>query len=110
MPQYPYQCQSCYREFDVIKSVIDIDQEEICEQCGNAETKRLIAMSNLEKSSMQQPYYEPALGCIINGKGHKQQILKERGLEEVGTTNPDTMYKDLEQQKAKERARQWDDL
>lgn len=110
MPEYPYQCQSCNQEFDIIKSVADIDHVEPCKECGSDDTQRLIAKVNLEKSSMAQPYYEPALGCIIKGKGHKAQVLKEKGLEEVGSTSPDTMYKNLELEREKRMAKEWDEL
>lgn len=109
MPEYPYLCKMCQREFDVVKPVAEIDTPERCE-CGGLDTVRLIALSNLEKSSMQQPYFEPALGCEIKGKGHRERILKERGLEEVGTTSPDTMYKNLEGQREKQKAREWAEL
>ncbi len=110
MPEYPYLCHNCEHEFNIIKSIRQIDDQESCPQCNQHDLERLIAKSNLERSALGQPYYEPALGCIIKGKGHKQQILKDRGLEEVGTTNPDTMYKDLEAQREKRMAREWDEL
>lgn len=110
MPLYEYRCRSCEYEFDVAKSVTKFDRIEVCERCGNEDTERLISMVNLEHSSMQQPYYEPALGCVIKGKGHKNQILKQKGLEEVGTTSPDSMYKELEGQREKRMAKAWDDL
>ena len=110
MPSYPYQCRYCLFEFDVVKSVAEIDTKEICFKCGEKDPERKTALSNLEKSSMQQPYYEPALGCIIKGKEHKKNILKEKGLEEVGSTSPDTMYKDLELQREKAKAKEWDNL
>tara|TARA_R110000796_G_scaffold251188_2_gene382031 strand:+ start:2089 stop:2421 length:333 start_codon:yes stop_codon:yes gene_type:complete len=110
MPEYPYQCQDCEKEFTSIKRVADIDNKETCPKCGNSKTKRQIALSNPEYSSAGQPYYEPALGCIIKGKGHRSRILKERGLEEIGNTSIDTMHKDLEVQREKRVAREWDNL
>ena len=110
MPSYPYLCHDCGQEFEITKRVADFDKKEDCKGCGSGQTERLIAMVNLEHSSMQQPYYEPALGCIIKGKEHKRQILKQKGLEEVGTTSTDNLYKDLELQREKRMAQAWDDL
>lgn len=110
MPAYPYQCHSCSAEFDIIKSVDHFDREEQCTKCGGKDLVRYIAKSNLEKSSMVQPYYEPTLGCIIKSKSQRAQILKDKGLEEVGTTSADSMYKDLELQREKRLAREWDEL
>lgn len=109
MPLYPYHCKDCEHDFDVAKSVADIDQTELC-QCGSNNTVRNIALVSIEKSSAIQPYYEPALGCMINSKSHKQRILKDRGLEEVGNTSPDTLYKNIEQEREKRVAASWDKL
>lgn len=109
MPAYPYVCKDCGREFDIIKRVSDIDQVEVCE-CGSENTYRTIALVSIDKTSAAQPYYEPALGCVIKSKQHKSRILKQRGLEEIGNTNPDTLYKDNELRKQKERDREWEAL
>lgn len=110
MPLYPYECQSCHHHFEVAKPLLEIDLDELCTECDSTETKRLIALSAIEKSSAVQPYYEPALGCVINSKSHKQQILKERGLEELGNTSPESMYKDLEVPREKRIEKSWDDV
>ncbi len=109
MPEYLYKCKSCGQKFDIIKRVADIDRVEACE-CGSTETTRLISLSAIDQSSCQQPYYEPALGCIVKSKGHKQRILKQRGLEEVGNTSPETLHKDYTERTQKRIAASWDDL
>ncbi len=110
MPIYPYECQDCNKDFEVAKRMADIDAEEMCRDCASTNTKRTIALAAIEKSSAVQPYYEPALGCMINSKSHKKQILKDRGLEEVGNTSPESMYKHLEVPREKRIAKSWDDL
>lgn len=110
MPIYPYECQDCNKDFEVAKPIASIDAEEICDACASPNTKRNIALSGIERSSAVQPYYEPALGCIINSKSQKKQILKDRGLEEVGNTSPESMYKQLEVPRQKRIEKSWDDL
>ena len=110
MPDYPYECLDCKASFSVFKRVADIDNIEECVSCQSRNTERRIALSNLEKSSLSQPYYEPALGCEIKSKSHKQQILKSRNLEEIGNTSPEQMYKDLEQPRIDKIEKSWDNL
>lgn len=110
MPLYPYECEDCCENFEVAKPLATIDDQETCVKCSSPNTKRNIAISAIEKSSAVQPYYEPALGCMINSKSHKKQILKSRGLEEVGNTSPESMYKHLEVPREKRIAKSWDDL
>ena len=108
MPSYPYLCSDCSFKFEVIKRVKDIDCIESCKKCGSNNTFRKIALSNIDKTSTAQPYYEPALGCVINSNGHKKRILKDRGLEEVGNTSTESLYRQLEVPKMKEIDKSWD--
>lgn len=108
MPAYLYRCLKCKDDFDVIKRIADIDQTELCVRCGSDDTARIIVAPNLDKTSMSQPYYEPALGCMINSASHKKRILKQKGLEEIGNTSPDTMYRNLELETKKRIAARWD--
>jgi putative FmdB family regulatory protein len=110
MPIYPYKCLECSYIFDVIKPVSQIDKQENCLHCQGVLLERVIALSAIEKSSAVQPYYEPALGCMIKSKSQKQKVMKKLGVEEIGNTSPDTMYKDLEIAREKRIAREWDQI
>lgn len=107
MPIYPYSCE-CGENFDIVKSVAELDKSEVC-GCGKT-ARRLIAASAVDKTSCAQPYFEPALGCIIKSKGHKQRILKQKGLEEVGNTSAETLYKDYTKATQERIAKSWEAL
>lgn len=108
MPEYPYTCSHCNADFSVFKRVAQIDTAESCPSCGAADTRRTIAKVAIERSSAVQPYYEPALGTVITSKSHKQRILRARGLEEVGNTNPDTLFRDGDAAREKRINDAWD--
>ncbi len=108
MPEYPYSCCSCGTKFAVYKRISAIDAVEACPDCGGDDTVRTIALVAIERSSAVQPYYEPALGTVIKSKSHKASILKARGLEEVGNSDPDRLHKDLDQAREKRMADAWD--
>lgn len=110
MPIYPYACRDCGQQFDVVKRLGELDRVEACPHCVGNNTKRCIALFNLDKESCGQPYFEPALGMVVKSKGHKRRILKERKLEEVGTTSVETLYKDNELAREKRMAKAWDEL
>lgn len=109
MPTYPYFCKSCEFDFDVTKRISEIDEVEICPKCDE-ESVRLVALCAIEKSSAAQPYYEPALGCVIKSKSQKKHILREKGLEEIGNTSPESLYKQLEIPRQKKLEKSWDDV
>lgn len=110
MPEYPYYCPRCENEYSVFKRIANIEEPETCSRCGDDKSIRRIALSNFEKSSAVQPYFEPALGCIIKSKSQRAKIIKDRGMEEIGNTSTDTMYKIFEEQREKKAAREWDEL
>lgn len=108
MPIYPYLCNDCSYHFEIPKPLANIEDKELCEDCGSENTERTIGLTAVEASSAQQPYYNPGLGCVINSKSHKKQVMKQLGVEEVGTTSPESMYKQLEVPREKRIAESWD--
>lgn len=110
MPIYPYRCDDCSYHFEIPKPLANIEDKERCQSCGSSKTKRTIGLSAIEASSAAQPYYNPGLGCVIKSKSHKKQVMKELGVEEVGTTSPESMYKQLEAPREKRIAESWDKI
>lgn len=110
MPCYPYYCHDCNHRWEVIKTLEDLDRPEHCQACNSDATHRRIALTNFEKSSVFEPYFEPALGCKIESKSQKARVMREKGVEEVGNESPESMYKNLEVPREKRIASSWDDL
>tara|TARA_R110000796_G_scaffold99871_1_gene208285 strand:- start:1121 stop:1453 length:333 start_codon:yes stop_codon:yes gene_type:complete len=110
MPLYPYLCKICSYGFDIAKPLNKIEDIEACQKCGCVETQRMIALASIEKSSIYEPYYEPALGTVIKSKSQKEQVMKQLGVEEVGNTSTDTMYKDFEVERENRIKQSWEKL
>lgn len=90
---YPYRCNGCGEEFEVIKAVADIDRQELCPKCSSVGVRYISTTHFYGASDWHGPEYNPGLGCIVESNKHKRQILKERGLEEIGTTSAETLHK-----------------
>lgn len=86
----------------------EYDQIEKC-SCGSDNTQRCVARTNIDHSSCAQPYFEPAFGCVVKSKDHKRQIMKSRGLEEIGNTPVEDMVK-RENDRMKEIEKRWDSV
>lgn len=108
---YVYECANCNKEFDVIKSYRDIDAVEKCDSCG-AEAKRLFRPSanSIFKSQgiAESPQYNPGLGEVVKSKKHLKEIVKSRGLVEVGNESPDKMFKHYDKAREEKRERDWE--
>ena len=110
---YPYHCERCDLSFDVIKSVRQIDDAEICAECC-LPAARKIAGSNLVAVCDWVESYNPSFGCVVKSKAHQRKILagfKERGIEmeEVGNEPVEKIHKHFDRQREEKREQRWRD-
>jgi len=114
MPEYPYRCPGCSKDFYITKSARNIDDLENCPSCGTSCNKnhRLIARPSLHDIEVGEAQWDVALGCVVKNNKHRAKIAKERGLEEIGNESVDNIIKHFDDQKsraAKERYREFFD-
>ena len=106
---YPYRCV-CGKEFEVIKSSKNIDDIEICPECGHNCTKaeRYISRTHFygadDWNSLE---YNPAFGKALTKRQAKQEA-KRRGMIEVGNESLNDYHKELERDNEKRRQAAWD--
>lgn len=109
MAIYPYLCEKCDVESDVIKSMHDSAREEQCKSCGNR-LKRIYTPSQIIGASVQNAEFNLGLGCVTKNKRHREEIASRRGLVEVGNETPQTLHRESVVKRAKEREKEWDEL
>jgi hypothetical protein len=69
-----------------------MEREERCEGCDTLATRMFVPRKlSLFGTKVTHAEYNPALGCVVKNKAHKEQILKEKNLIEVGNENPNRM-------------------
>lgn len=107
---YEYRCVKCDNSFDVIKSVKDIDVNEFCD-CG-APAERVFVPSRVYFSGAKVAHaeYNPGLGCVVKNDRHKKDIMKRKGLVEIGNDfkSPKSIHKTFEQERKSRRAKRWE--
>lgn len=108
MPAYPYECAECGHTFDVIKQVKHIDLPESCVSCAATHAERKIGFSSVDRSSVFEPYYEPALGVIIKSKEQKRQVCRKMGVEEIGNEPVQNLFRNNEHEQAKRVEKSWE--
>ena len=82
MPFYDYECDTCGKRFEQSRSVAD-RHEVVCESCG-CNVSIVIGRVGVIAYS----YYNDALGSEITGPQQKRDLLKEKGLIDIGDTPP----------------------
>lgn len=82
---YEYKCESCKRYFDVIKSVKDMERNENCPKCGEFGIRQFIPeVIHFNKTKVTHAEYNPGLGCVVKNEAHKRDIMKRKGVVEIG--------------------------
>lgn len=102
---YPYRCPKCENLFEIIKSVADIDREEFCEKCGTISERYISRTHFFGASDWHGDEFNPGLGCVVKNNQHKKQILKARGLEEIGSEPTENIHS-FSEKRIKEKAEQ----
>lgn len=114
MPTYTYKCPSCVSEFDVTKSIDDIDSLESCPLCGRNSIEgrcRIISEPrNFYGQKAENPFYSQALGKWVKGQRDESKQAKSRGWEELGTTDIDRHIDTVDRDREKKLASRWEPL
>ena len=113
---YPYECQ-CGTEFEIIKSMREIDNAEHCPNCQKA-ARRVIGLSNfgaISAGDWNKQSYNPAFGKVVNSKAHQREILakfKGEGKEfiEIGNEKPESIHKHFDKQRADTAQKRWSEV
>lgn len=102
---YPYRC-ALGHEWEVIKSVADIDLPEKCPTC-DYEGSRYIARTWFYGAKVEDSQFCPALGCVVRSSKHRNQLAKTKGLVEVGNASLESIHKQNEATLNKKLADRW---
>lgn len=108
---YEYECSKCGNRFDVVKKVKDMDRPESCTHCGCTETERVFNPKiHLHSTSVEDAYYNTGLGEVVRSRSQAKEIAERKGLVEIGTEKPETIYKESVVKKQEQREKEWEAL
>lgn len=80
---YEYDCPSCSKHFEVIKSAAFYDSEEVC-SCGVVASRVPFPKKiHLYNTAVQNKEYNPAFGKAVT-KSEGRQLAAQKGMVEVG--------------------------
>lgn len=110
MPIYDYRC-ACGSVFDVTKTMSEATRPENCPQCGSI-GQRIFLPFLFHGASVQEAEYNPAFGCIVKNKYHRQELAKRHDVVEVGNDfkEPDNIHKHYEKQREDTRNARWESV
>ena len=111
MPTYSYNCLKCDAQFDVIKPLRSLDDDELCSSCSGVAQRR-ISRTNFTNAGDWKPTYNPAFGCVVNSRAHQRELLtmrKGEGREmiEIGNEPLEKLHKRYDTQRQETRDKRW---
>lgn len=111
--KYPYRCEKCGHDFDVIKSVREIDNPESCKKCGST-AQRYIARGGdfYGANDWDKAEFNPAFGCVVKNRQHKRELLRKfagegKVFEEIGNEPVEKMHSHFEKVREERRNDRW---
>ena len=85
MPVYKFKC-SCGNEVEEFRPLVDFVSHITC-KCGT--NMNIVIQSIGVINDFHEAYYDYGLGQVIRTRQERKQVMKEKKLEEVGTTKLD---------------------
>jgi putative FmdB family regulatory protein len=110
---YCYRCPGCGHEFDVIKSVRDMDVNEFCPRCEEPSERQFVPKHVfLSNTQVTHAEYNPGLGTVVKNKRHKEYLMKSKGVVEVGNDygSASKMQDSFDRAREEKLKKSWDDV
>lgn len=99
---YEYKCHQCGKSEDIVKSVKEMDREEICSECSLAMERAFFPQKlQFMHTSVQSAEFNPAFGQVIHSRQERDELAKRRGMIEVGNETPEALQKHCDMNKPK---------
>lgn len=107
---YEYECSSsaCGERFDVVKPLRDYQTPEKCPKCQKPADRRFSRLQ-IMGASVEDAEFNPALGCVVKNKKHREELCKRKGLVEIGNdySSAESIHKEFDQKLKEKREESW---
>lgn len=88
-----------------------MEREEACD-CGTIAVRLFRPSPNnifKSKGLVENPEYNPGLGCVVKNKKDLKEICKAKGLEPIGNEKPETVHKYYDTKRQEKIDKAYDD-
>lgn len=110
---YQYACTKCRKKFDVVKSHKDIDTNEVCPRDGHPAIREFVPTKvYINGAKVTHAEFNPGLGAIVKNEHHKRELMKRKGVVEVGNDfgSGEKMQKEFDTARTTKREKEWEAL
>lgn len=106
---YPYLCNRCDLEFDVVKHHSQSSKKEKCPECKRV-AQRVYTTVLFTGTKVEDAEYNYGLGMVTKSARHRKDEARARGLEEVGNERPDKTRQEFQKLREQKRQKIYEDI
>jgi hypothetical protein len=89
-----------------------MDVNEFCPDCESPGIRQFVpSILHISKAKVTHAEFNPGLGCVVRNQHHKNEIMKQKGVVEVGNDfkTPDKMVDFYDKGRAEKLKKRWED-
>jgi len=105
---FEYLCEKCSLGKEVVKSASDHRSIELCDVCGE-EMIRVFTPPHLMGVHFE-PHFNHGLGEHVSTKRDYKELIKRKGLVEIGNENPESTSKYFDNIKKEKHVKSWESV
>lgn len=90
-----------------------MEVNETCPKCGEFAVRQFVPSKlYINGAKVTHPEFNPGLGCVVRNKRHKEDLMKAKGVVEVGNDfkSGEKMNQHFDAARAEKHRKGWDDL
>lgn len=118
MPTYDYICPKCSKPHSDVRGIRDYDRDPSstcphCQQrCGSLDRDFSHCRPTFTGTAVVSAEFNPGLGAIVKNKYHKTEIMKRKGVVEVGNDfgGGEKMQKSFDKTRQEARDKAWEKI
>jgi hypothetical protein len=90
-----------------------MEVNETCPKCGEYAIRQFVpSILHISGARVTHAEYNPGLGCVVRNKAHKQELMKQKGVIEVGNDfkSGERMNQHFDRERAEKHRKSWEDV
>ena len=96
----------------MIKSYRDMEVNETCPKCGEYAIRQFVpSILHITGAKVTHAEFNPGLGCVVKNKRHKEDLMKQKNVVEVGNDfkSGEKMNQHFDAGRAEKMRKRWED-
>lgn len=109
MPDYPYACEPCGLEEEIVKPMSEAGDTVLCPSCGKSMRRIWSASVQFSGTSVKDAEYYHAFGEVVKSDNHRKELMKKHNAVEVGSESAQSVRHHTERYRLEKLKKDYDE-